>query len=754
MNILIGHTNQISQLLAQEALPGREGLHDDILAFGNGYTQVAHTPGMTWAQLLSNLPGGWTPDVYLHWSPEYNAVPAGLEKAECLTVGVFGDWNLGGTALRCVGDVFDVLVADKPGSEVLKRAGFSRVISSLLWGYNPELHRQIPGFDAPSKKDIDLLMIGNFNHEIQQDRAKWLSRVAKLSPQYRVVLTTGIHGEEYTRMTNRAKIVFNRSIRGELNMRAYEATACGALHFMERGNAEFSEVFRDGVSGVLYGDDNFEALIAHYLAPANVSEREQIAHNGTEAVLSHTFAHHLGTLLNDLDTEVQSQKSGGEHRSKERNAPSDTRLLTQWLLSPDKAVLPQLDAALETALQNAETAHARGELISLHAVGLCLQAAHCPPSEEKERLTKEAFSRFAEAFETNPTSLVARYNYGYTLLMQGFTETGVSVLRETLARIDNDSEAHFTGLTLPRVQDGSYVQGEKIHLAHAPGSEGWTEEMQHWLRSRVLLTLSETAYAQNDFLTSWNMILESSLQNPVQIPILYSKARAAHAMGRVEDALRGYRQTTQESPFHWKAWEEWMRFLIDLNRAEEAVPLLEDLEVQIRACTYYAPHRPAILQLLREARQHAQNKHTLPDVKRFLAFPNWNENGDWREIARAFTRKYKPTDNVLLMLRAAPHTTPLAGVLITNLQYDLLHECHFPAESVPAITILSEELSPEEEWKLFHFATEVIESSELNPLRRAQAEAANLAVTVLGSGLQKPAENLTIEPLYSRKSAA
>jgi hypothetical protein len=41
----------------------------------------------------------------------------------------------------------------------------------------------------------------------------------------------------------RVKIVLNRGVRGECNLRAFEAAAAGALLFQEAGNREAPEFF-------------------------------------------------------------------------------------------------------------------------------------------------------------------------------------------------------------------------------------------------------------------------------------------------------------------------------------------------------------------------------------------------------------------------------------------------------------------------------------------------------------------------------
>ncbi len=141
MRLLVGYTNQMPQVAEKRSLPGREKAGDDILAFGAGYAHLNVTPDREWTDVLAQCPVGWMPEVYIHWSPEYNPIPAGLEDADCLTVGVFGDWNLGGQAMRAVGSLFDVLVADRVGCERLRDMGFTSVLHSLLWAHEPDKHR-------------------------------------------------------------------------------------------------------------------------------------------------------------------------------------------------------------------------------------------------------------------------------------------------------------------------------------------------------------------------------------------------------------------------------------------------------------------------------------------------------------------------------------------------------------------------------------------------------------------------------------
>src|SRR5206468_2932754 len=155
----------------------------------------------------------WTPDAFVYWSIEYYPLPRGVEEASCFTAAIVGDWNLGAQAYSHVGGAFDLLIADRNGCDRLREAGFENVAYAPIWSFAPHVHRVIPGVD----RDLDIVIVGNFNHDVQWERAPWLARIARLSRKYRVVITGGLFGDDYVRLLNRARIVFNRSIRGEIN---------------------------------------------------------------------------------------------------------------------------------------------------------------------------------------------------------------------------------------------------------------------------------------------------------------------------------------------------------------------------------------------------------------------------------------------------------------------------------------------------------------------------------------------------------
>jgi tetratricopeptide (TPR) repeat protein len=740
VRILVGHTNQIPEIKQHHPLPGRADKHDAILAFGNGHRQVAYEPGMTWNELRAQCPLGWEPDVYIHWSLEYNALPEGLENAPCLTVGIVGDWNLGGQAIRNIGHVFDVLIADRNGCAFLRHLGFTNVHYAPLWAYTPELHRRLPGV----RRDVDVMMIGNFNHAIQRERAHWLAHVARLSRKHRVVLTCGVFGEDYVQAVNRAKIVFNRSIRGEINMRAYEAAACGALLFYEEENTEIREMFTDREHCVLYNDANLEELLAYYLAPKHAAERERIAEAGRWRVHEHTYARHFSLLLDVVEPLLAVHDPASRGRRYFGFAPPLTpqiRLASQWLCSSDRTIYPRLDALL-TRLQSDKSANAaeQAELANLHAALLGEWAYLTQaPSEQTTRLSA-ALSWAQRALQLEPDYLGARCNLGFLYFAAGQAEEAEKTLRDVAERLASPTvvASQLRGVYFPRRFDYFDVEIERIWGEATPGTSAWCAQMQSLLAWCIHANLTSTALTRGDVQTALYHAEQAVVQRPALGETLHSLAQALSAGGNKAEALDACCRAVKDAPFLLPAWQDLAQLHFDLHRPADALKVLDEILTLLDGCPVYAGARPAFERLRTQARESLRSQARSPALSnavplRLLAFPDWAQPDQWQELVRAFASAYRPSDPALLMLRADPVTDPPAETLLFSLEIFLTGEMGLPSSELPNITLLNQPLVEGELRALFQVADALItlEGNAPKPAYQAHAIAARVPIWTL-----------------------
>ncbi|MAE72002.1 MAG: hypothetical protein CME06_16235 [Gemmatimonadetes bacterium] len=180
-----------------------------------------------------------------------------------------------------------VFAAQKNGADKLRADG----IESAHWlplACDPGIHRLNPEIEAEN----DVVFVGNI---FPGPRKDLLERVAREFPKH--FIGQAFFDEMADRFSS-GKILVNRSIRDDVNMRVFEATASGRLlvtNDLSKNGQE--ELLRDGEHLVTYGsvDEAIEKM-RHYLA--NDAEREAIAAAGAEEVRrNHSYAERMGRLL-------------------------------------------------------------------------------------------------------------------------------------------------------------------------------------------------------------------------------------------------------------------------------------------------------------------------------------------------------------------------------------------------------------------------------------------------------------------------
>jgi tetratricopeptide (TPR) repeat protein len=224
-------------------------------------------------RVLDRISKEWPPDLMMVWMPEAHPPPLEIERAPVKTVAMVSDWNVYFPVLHVNLSRYDAVLCDTAGTEVLRnRLVQPRHLFPLYSQISP-VHKP-----WPVEKDIDVVFVGNLDPASHATRARYLERLANLSGRYRIVITTETYREEYAKLLCRARIVFNHSIRGEVNLRVFETLACGSLAFLEEGNREIRSWLTPDEEIVLYNHENFEKKIAHYLE--HPAEAEAVAARG------------------------------------------------------------------------------------------------------------------------------------------------------------------------------------------------------------------------------------------------------------------------------------------------------------------------------------------------------------------------------------------------------------------------------------------------------------------------------------------
>lgn len=177
--------------------------------------------------------------------------------------------------------------AQRPGAEAFRRAGHARAVWLPL-ACDPAIHRP---HEVPKK--YDACFVG---HLFPGPRGELVELLRRGFPNHFVGRA---YFEDMARVYSESRVAFNRSIRDDLNMRVFEALACGPLLLTNVLSPESGqdELFRDSVHFATFRDpEELLDKLRFYLA--RPEPREKIAHAGYEEVVArHTYRHRMGEIL-------------------------------------------------------------------------------------------------------------------------------------------------------------------------------------------------------------------------------------------------------------------------------------------------------------------------------------------------------------------------------------------------------------------------------------------------------------------------
>lgn len=164
-----------------------------------------------------------------------------------------------------VADYDYVFCAQRDFVDAYKRMG-TDTVRWLPHAADAIYHRPLPG-----EREIDVAFCGSTHG----GRREWLEMLE--SRQSTKHVPAYLH--DLSRVYGSAKIVFNKSWGGEVNLRVFEATACGALLLTDSVENGLSDLFSLGREIIVYQDkQELAELVDYYLA--DIDARESIARQG------------------------------------------------------------------------------------------------------------------------------------------------------------------------------------------------------------------------------------------------------------------------------------------------------------------------------------------------------------------------------------------------------------------------------------------------------------------------------------------
>ena len=255
--------------------------------------------------ILGQLPVWWKPDYVLIFVTEVHSLPTGLEKSPYPVIGLPGDpWKF--YKAFCDVKFFDAVM---PAVECLCPAYQSIGNIKTWYTSNSGIQGYIPWQFANASpvhqnKEYDVVITGTLSSHFYRKRGQYVWRLLKLANRYKVFAGRMPTLEGGFDVMKQAKIVIHcPSIQGGVNLRPFEAVACGALLLHDEGDRSIEEFFEADKEVVLFNEENFEQKIDYYLH--HDAEREQIIQRATEK--NRRYGDIVALMKNTLDMMQQSR---------------------------------------------------------------------------------------------------------------------------------------------------------------------------------------------------------------------------------------------------------------------------------------------------------------------------------------------------------------------------------------------------------------------------------------------------------------
>jgi len=256
-------------------------------------------------EILSALPPGWIPDIFLWVETGLEFFPHGLEHLPAVKACYLIDTHLHLDEHLVWARNFDlVFLAQRQYIHEFQKTGIKNVYWLPL-ACAPEIHGK-----KTNNKLYDIGFVGSLTEQKQVELLSKLKR--KFNLYYERCFL-----QRMATVFSQSKIVFNNSIKDDLNMRVFEAMASGSMLLTDEAKGSgLTEMFQDRKHLVIYrNEDELLELADYYLR--NDEEREKIAAEGMKEVLEkHTYSHRAKEMLEILSLFVNEKGDKREGMSK------------------------------------------------------------------------------------------------------------------------------------------------------------------------------------------------------------------------------------------------------------------------------------------------------------------------------------------------------------------------------------------------------------------------------------------------------
>jgi tetratricopeptide (TPR) repeat protein len=503
---------------------------------------------------------------FLVISPEYSYVPL-ISKTFPVA---WTDWNLNVPLVLSNIKKFSVVLIDRAGCETLKKynipANFYPVPIFSVFAKCYNLNCQ----DPKNKKKIDVLFLGNLNPGIHAERNSLLRKILLLPPKFKVVVGNGLHDEDlYCRALLGSKVVFNKSVRREMNMRVFEAPRTFSLLFLEDDNIETPIYLEKWKDYIPYTQDNIYELLIRYLE--NDEEREKIVMRSYEKIKEvdqDKVWHEIISVIKkferkNVDTEDLDLKrvTFSSLINNLFNFPASSE---KYISYAEKKGLAFLDEISKRNKFSEKYKLFRSSILCDLAFLFTFPIWHGKDNEQIKNSSKKAERYLNSAISFFPDSAILWFNYLNMLYNLGEKEGFYDITKRFLELMKNEGKNSITISTLPDVFSytlfmhytyfRSYI--DLAWLKYLDDIDSLKGEIFKTLLSQVYVLLSDSALQEGDLNSAENFLSYAVSNFPEFADLHFMMGRIKFEKKEYSDSVNFYIRGYELDPLNFFKWTE------------------------------------------------------------------------------------------------------------------------------------------------------------------------------------------------------
>jgi len=251
------------------------------------------------SNILSKAP--FKPDFVIYMDSIERVIPVGLEDSPCPLAAIFIDSTINSFWQHPFANIFDLVLTDqKPDAEIMQQNGINAHWFPLAADteiYKPENHY----------KKYDISFVGNRNPKTRSKRENILKLLAG---HFNLEIFSGdpfLSPTETTAVYNQSRLVLNENLFPSVNLRLFEAMACGTVVLTEENDVGLSNLFIDKKHILTYNAENIITKVNEYLH--DEASLSRIAERSYQQIIAkHSLKVRARQLLDMLETLLSSDR--------------------------------------------------------------------------------------------------------------------------------------------------------------------------------------------------------------------------------------------------------------------------------------------------------------------------------------------------------------------------------------------------------------------------------------------------------------